>query len=231
MPVYNGIRFLDRAIQSILNQTHNDFEFIIVDDGSTEPVFDLIKSCYDTRIVAIRNSKNIGLTRSLNTCLDIVRGDFIARMDADDISFPNRIKKQLEYFEEGVGFVGCWASSLNENGNPIKHFVDIHCRCSDEDLATRYLKTLCMADPTTIYSIEAVRKVGYFDAKMFTTQTYNYNRRIQQFFKGRVVQEILYCRTVRHDSIMRLRKPNPVIDMMAFANQRALEVPIIKELL
>lgn len=231
MPVYNGIRFLHRSIESILNQTHEDFEFIIIDDGSTEPVWDLIQSCYDTRIVALRNPKNIGLTKSLNICLDKVRGSFIIRHDADDVSLPTRIEKQLLKFKEGIGFVGCWASSLNEIGNPIIHFVDTHCRCSDEDIKINYPKSLCMADPTSVYSIEAIRKIGYFDPKVCTCETYNYNRRIQQFFEGRVVQEILYLRTVRHDSVMRMTKQIPGIDLMALANQRALEFPILKELL
>lgn len=229
MPVYNGIRFLQRSIDSILNQSYPYLEFIIVDDGSTEPVWDLIKSYNDERIIAFRNTENLGIAKSLNICLDRVRGDFIVKHDSDDVSFPHRIKKQLTYFEEGVGFVGCWAASLNENGNPIRHFVDIHCRCSDEDLKTRYSDFLCMADPTSLYSKEAVQKVGYFDERLSVAETYNYNRRIQQFFKGRVAQEVLYFRTVRHDSIMRTIKIPVNVDMQVLANQYAKIKPIIKE--
>lgn len=228
MPVYNGIRFLDRALQSILEQTEKDFEFIIIDDGSTEPVYEKIKSYSDYRIKVYREDENKGLTVRLNQCLQIAKGNFIVRMDADDVSLPTRFEKQLLKFEKGVGFVGCWARSLDEKGKFIKRFVDIHCRCSDEDLKTKYHTVLCMADPTTIYSTEAVQKVGFFDKEMYTGQTYNYNRRIQQFFESKVVQEILYLRTVRQDSVMRTRKHISGIDIMKLANQRAVECPIIK---
>jgi len=233
MPVYNGIRFLDRAIQSILNQTEKDFEFIIIDDGSSEPVFEKIKSYSDSRIKVYRENENKGLTFRLNQCLQIIKGKFVVRMDADDVSLETRIEKQLLKFEKGVGFVGCWASSIDEIGNPIIHFVDKYCRCSDEDIKIKYLKSICMADPTSIYSIEAVQKIGYFDPLVYSSETYNYNCRILQFFEGKVVPEILYFRTVRHDSIMRMVKvkQNLNVDLIALANQRALEFPILKDLL
>lgn len=231
MPVYNGIRFLDRAIKSILDQTEKDFEFIIIDDGSTEPVWDKIRSYTDSRIQAYRTVENKGLTFRLNQCLQMAKGDYIVRMDADDVSLPTRIEKQLLRFEDGAGFVGCWAGSLDELGNSIKGFVDIHCRCSDESIRIKYPKTICMADPTSIYSKAAIRKIGYFDPEVYTGETYNYNLRIQQFFIGRVVQEVLYLRTIRHDSIMRTVKHDSNIDIIALAKQRALEVPIIKDIL
>lgn len=230
MPVYNGIRFLDRAIQSILKQTEKDFEFIMIDDGSSEPVYKKIKSYSDSRIKAYRENENKGLTIRLNQCLQIAKGDFIVRMDADDVSLPTRFEKQLLKFEKGVGLVGCWASSINEEGDFVKHWVDSpKRRCSDKDFKG-YSVSHCMADPTTIYSTEAVQKIGYFDEKMYTGQTYNYNCRILQFFEGRIVQEILYFRTVRHDSVIRGRERNPGLHPKLSAPQRALEYPIIKEL-
>ena len=142
---------------------------------------------------------------------------------------PERIEKQLAAFEDGVGFVGCWGSSVDADYKPIIHFVDINCRCSNEDLKTVYPKQLCMIDASTMYSIEAVEKVGYFDKLSLTAETYNYNRRVQQFFEGRVVQEVLYIRTVWQGSVMR-SKFDPKINTMKLANDRAMEQPIIKEL-
>lgn len=228
MPVYNGIQFLDEAILSILNQTEQDFEFIIIDDGSTEPVFNKIKSYNDPRIKAYKEVENKGLTVRLNQCLDLAKGEFIARMDADDISHKERFNKQLFKFEHGVGFVGCWGQTINECGKEIKQYIDIHCRCTDKDLETIYPRKLCMVDPSTIYSREAVEKVGYFDPQVLTGETYNYNRRIQTFFKGRVVQEILYYRRYRKGSIMQLRDRK--IDVVSLVHSRASECPIIKEL-
>lgn len=227
MPVYNGIRFLERAISSILNQTEKDFEFIIIDDGSTEPVWKMISSFSDSRIKACKDEVNRGLTFQLNRCLDLATGIFIMRMDADDVSLPSRMERQLSKFDSGVGFVGCWGRSINEEGKSITRYVDVNCRCSDKDLKTIYPKKVCMIDPSVMYSREAVKKVGYFDVKFLTGQTYNYTRRVQQFFKGRVVQEILYLRTVRHDSVM--RKSISTIDVIGLANERAKKYPIIKD--
>ena len=241
MPVFNGIQFLQESIDSILNQSHEDFEFIIIDDGSTEPVYDLIENCLDTRIRFFRNDKNIGLTKSLNICLDKVRGDFVVRHDADDISFPTRIEKQLELFtqdsnlftqDSNIGFVGCWANTIDMYGNRIKGFVD-SCNCSDDDLTLKYPKILCMTDPTSIYSAEAIRKIGYFDDKLYLGQTYNYNLRIQKYFRYRVAKQILYSRRTWDGAVgtrtrKKLKSENKSISWSALAQQRAIEFPIIK---
>jgi len=230
MPVYNGIRFLDKAIQSILNQTEIDFEFIIIDDGSTEPVFDKIKTYTDKRIIAIREKENKGLTYRLNQCLNLSTGEYIARMDADDVSHPDRLKNQLSYFTTSdIGFVGCWGQTIDENGNKLKRYLDTYCRSTDEDLKNIYPHKLCMIDASVIYSCKAALKIGYFDSMVFTGESYNYTRRIQQFFNGRIVPEILYYRTSHKDSIMSRR--NKKIDVIALANERALTHTIIKEFL
>lgn len=97
MSVYNGAKYLREAVDSILQQTFGDFEFIIVDDGSTDMTPDILDSYADPRFVRLRNPQNIGLTRSLNRGLEVVRGQYIARMDADDIAMPQRLAQQVEY--------------------------------------------------------------------------------------------------------------------------------------
>ena len=230
MSVFNGIQFIERAVESILNQTEKDLELLIIDDGSTEPIFEIIAPFMDldNRIVVCKSPSNKGLTYQLNQCLEWAEGNFIVRMDGDDISLPTRIEKQIAAFEKGVGFVGCWGRSVDANGESIVHFVDTNCRCSNEDLKTVYPKTLCMIDASSIYSREAVEKIGYFDEQSLTAETYNYNRRIQQFFEGRVVQEILYVRTVWSGSVM--RKIDTSTGTVALANRRALEQPIIRKI-
>lgn len=234
MSVFNNIQFLHESIESILNQSYHYLEFIIIDDGSTEPVFDLIKGYADTRIVALRNDKNIGLTKSLNICLDKVYGDFVVRHDADDISLPNRIEEQLKHFEKGVGFVSSWASSIDNNGDGINGFVDKHLRCSEYNLNTGYKKHLSIVDPTTMYSIEAIRKVGYFDERMYLGQTCNYNRRILKFFNGRIIPEVLYLRREHNNQVGKrvlrfLKFKNRAVNWRLLARKFAYESPIIKE--
>lgn len=108
MPVYNGERYLREAIESILNQTFTDFEFVIVDDGSTDGTAAILDSCDDPRIVRLKNHTNIGLPGSLNRGLTAARAEFVARMDADDISLTARLEKQVNYLDKHpeIGILG-----------------------------------------------------------------------------------------------------------------------------
>ena len=90
MSVYNAAKYLREAVESILNQTFSDFEFIIIDDKSTDDSLNILLSYNDPRIVLILNNENVGLTKNLNIGIKKARGEFIARMDADDISIPTR---------------------------------------------------------------------------------------------------------------------------------------------
>jgi glycosyltransferase involved in cell wall biosynthesis len=97
MSVYNGEKYLFQAIQSILCQSYRNFEFIIINDGSTDGSEKIIQSFKDPRIVFVQNEKNKGLIYSLNLGLQLSKGDLIARMDADDISLPERLTEQVNF--------------------------------------------------------------------------------------------------------------------------------------
>lgn len=111
---------LDNAIMSVLSQTYSDFEFIICDDGSTDGTCQYIKEYEkkDERIVVISNHVNLGLAKTLNNCIEVARGQYIARMDADDISKINRFEEQVAFLESHseYAFVGCCAELINEYG-------------------------------------------------------------------------------------------------------------------
>jgi glycosyltransferase involved in cell wall biosynthesis len=98
MPVYNCKSFVREAIESILDQTFTNFELIVIDDASTDGTAEIVQSYNDPRIVFIQKPQNTGYTRSLNTGLQMARGEFIARMDGDDISRPTRLDKQVAHF-------------------------------------------------------------------------------------------------------------------------------------
>jgi glycosyltransferase involved in cell wall biosynthesis len=124
MSVYNGEWYLREAIDSILAQTFRDFEFIIVNDGSVDNTQKVLNSYKDPRIVRLNNERNIGLVRSLNRGLRVARGEFIARMDADDASHPRRFEKQIEYLEAhpDVGVLGTYMEQIDETGRPLAPF-------------------------------------------------------------------------------------------------------------
>lgn len=104
MPVYNGALYLREAIDSILSQTHSNLELIIINDGSTDDSEQIILSYADKRIVYLKNEVNSRICITLNRGLDVARGKYIARMDCDDISVPERLQKQLEYMEQHPSF-------------------------------------------------------------------------------------------------------------------------------
>ena len=136
MPVYNAVRFLEAAIESIRSQTCGAFEFVIVDDGSTDGSTDIIHSYagQDARIRPIYQEHG-GIVHALNSGLDACIGEFIARMDADDIALPNRLAVQLHAMTENpkVGALGGALTYINESGKELG--VIRHCNLQTSHLA------------------------------------------------------------------------------------------------
>lgn len=118
MPVYNAEKYLSEAIESILGQTYKDFEFLIVNDGSSDKSVELIEFYHDSRIKLVNNAENIGLSATLNIGIDLALGKYIARMDSDDISLPTRLEKQMEFMEAHPDYamVSTWARTISEDG-------------------------------------------------------------------------------------------------------------------
>lgn len=134
MSVHNGQEYLNEAIMSILNQTFTDFEFLILNDASTDNSADIINSFNDSRLRIIDNESNLGLTRSLLKGLALARGEYIARMDSDDISLPGRLAAQVAFLEAHpeIGICGTWAKRIGQKaGAYLRYPVEpevINCR-------------------------------------------------------------------------------------------------------
>lgn len=122
MPVYNAENYVGIAIESVLSQTFGDFELLIIDDASTDQTFDVISQYKDKRIQKVRNYTNIGIAASLNKGLSMINSQYVARMDADDISKPTRFEKQLTYMKlhPELGFLGSHMELINKDGVIIK---------------------------------------------------------------------------------------------------------------
>lgn len=119
MPVFNGEFYLKEAIDSILAQSFKNFELILINDGSTDDTGEIIKSYSDKRIVLVQNMNNLGITKSLNIGIKHVRGDYIARMDADEISHFDRFEKQVAFLEKNLDV--CVCGTLTKTiGKPIE---------------------------------------------------------------------------------------------------------------
>jgi len=124
MPVYNGGEYLKLSIGSILLQTYKDFELLIINDCSTDNSMEVIQSFNDSRIVVHSNPVNMGQTKSLNAGLRLAKGRYIVVNDADDLSLPQRIEKQLDFITKHPEYpvVGCSAYIMNKNGRISRIF-------------------------------------------------------------------------------------------------------------
>lgn len=115
MPAFNAGKYIKTAIESVLSQTYENFELIIIDDFSQDNTKEIVKSFSDLRIKLIENTENLGISKSLNKAIKLLKGDYIARMDADDICFPKRLEKQVSYLEKHkLDFVGSYITLIGE---------------------------------------------------------------------------------------------------------------------
>jgi len=134
MPVYNAERYLKPAIDSILAQTYEDFEFLIINDGSADSSRKIVESYGDSRIKLVDNPSNMGLPRTLNRGLSLATGELIARQDADDVSHRERLSRQAEFLDAhtDVVLVGSRARIIDEAGRDTGLRLD--CCCEYESI-------------------------------------------------------------------------------------------------
>lgn len=154
MSVYNAEKYLDEAIESILNQTHKDFEFIIINDGSIDKSLEIIEKYkqQDERIVLI-SRENKGLIASLNEGIEKARGKYIARMDADDISLPKRFEEQLKIMENDKEIVVC-GSWINVFGENRKEKISKYFQY-DKQIKANLIMSCCFAHPSVMMRRDA----------------------------------------------------------------------------
>lgn len=190
MAVHNGTRFLSAAIRSILDQTHSDFEFLIIDDGSTEAVDEVVNGFHDQRIVFIKQ-RNIGLTRSLNRGIDLALGEFVARMDSDDICDKTRLEKQLSQISLNprLDMVGSFFDIINENNAFIKAKVlvtDPLYRLWRLQFHNNY------AHGSMLLRKSSVQRVGKYNAGLKYAQDYDLWSRLSNRENSLILPEDLY---------------------------------------
>ncbi|RXJ84875.1 glycosyltransferase family 2 protein [Arcobacter sp. CECT 8985] len=159
MSVYNAEKYLDEAIQSILNQTYKNFEFIIINDGSMDKSLDIIDKfkAQDERIIVI-SRENKGLIASLNEGIKKAKGKYIARMDADDISLPTRFEEQVEFLDKNqdIAVCGTWVEVFGKNRKKTIWKMPIN----DDELKVRLLFSVSFAHPSIMMKKEFIQRHG-----------------------------------------------------------------------
>jgi len=182
MSVYNGEKYLRESIDSILNQTFKDFEFLIINDGSTDKTAEILKSYSDPRIEIMNNPKNIGLAKSLNKGLKIAKGKYIARQDADDISLFNRLEIESEFLDthQEIGLVGTWFTVICDNGDEMIN------RCPNTKNALikkTLLKKNQFAHGSVMFRKKCIEKTGFYRGEFKLSQDYDFWLRISENYK------------------------------------------------
>lgn len=162
MPVYNAERFLREAIDSILIQTFEDFELIIIDDGSTDSSVGIIQSYTDPRIRFFKNETNLGISDTLNKGIGLASCELIARMDTDDVSYPHRLQKQLDYMEAhpNCALLSTWARVITHD----KRFVRLE-RYRSKFYYYNLTFECWMYHPTIMFRKQPVEAVGMYSMK------------------------------------------------------------------
>ena len=166
MTAYNVQKYIGLAIESILSQTFSDFEFIILDDASTDRTWQIIQdySKNDSRITALKNETNLGISASRNRLVSIAKGKYIVWQDADDISLLPRLEKQYQFMEANpqVGICGGWLHFFNQDRNiSIRKY-----RSQDADLRRRIFRYSPVAQPAAIIRKDALEKTGRYDESL-----------------------------------------------------------------
>jgi glycosyltransferase involved in cell wall biosynthesis len=196
MPVYNGEKYLREAVDSILDQTLTDFEFLIIDDGSKDQSVAIINSYNDPRIKLVKNEINLGISKTLNRGIEMASAEFIARMDADDISYPQRLEKQYDYMVKHpeCALLSTWAKVITEKKEHIRteqyrsrlHYYNLTFEC-------------WMYHPTVVFTKAAVKEVGMYSIPY--AEDYELFWQLSRKFKIACLEEVLVDYRVTDQSL------------------------------
>ena len=164
MPAFNAARYVEAAVRSILTQTFEDFELIVVDDGSTDGTLAVLQrlAAGDPRVTVVSRA-NTGIVDALNEAICMSRGEFLARMDADDVALPQRFERQLAYFRENPEcvVVGTFVETIDPYGSVLDRLThEIDHGGIDRELMNG--RGFAMVHPTVMMRAEAVRQVGRY---------------------------------------------------------------------
>ena len=196
LATFNDERFLAEAIESILEQTMPDFEFIVIDDASTDGTPEIIQRYVtrDARITVLHNAENLGLTKSLNRGLRSAKGRYVARMDGDDVSAPNRFERQYAYLENhpGCHFLSTEGAVIGEHGKTI---LKIRTNPATATRPDRYRGALPYVHSSMMLRREALLALDGYDENFATRQDLDlWLRALRAGFVIDVLQEDLIYR-------------------------------------
>lgn len=217
LPVYNSGRYIAAAIDSILTQSLSNFELIIINDGSTDNSETIILSYTDPRIVYISNDGNKGLIFSLNKGIEIAKGKYIARMDADDICMPERLALQKQWLDEHeeTSVVGCNIQFINDHNEPAGSWQLDLATITNAAIKRTLPKENCMAHPSVMGRAAIFKQYRYAP---YQQNIEDYDLWLRLAADGNTIEKInkvllLYRVHVQSVTTLHLRKANTFLKL------------------
>jgi glycosyltransferase involved in cell wall biosynthesis len=210
MGVFNGAETIEASVSSLLNQTFADLEIVVVDDASTDGTKDYLESLSDARVRVLRNDTNLGLTKSLNIAADAATGQYIARQDADDVSLPERLEKQLAWMNQdsSLGVVGCGVEFLAADGAVVGEWTP---PSDDATLRKQIHRSNIFAHGSVVMRADVFRRVGKYSPAFRYSQDHELWFRMMRESTLGSIPETLYRLHRLPSSISRSRSTEQIL--------------------
>jgi len=220
MTAYNDAAFAKESIESILSQTFDDFEFIVVDDGSTDSTGPLLHTLSDKRLKIILTT-HIGRPKALNLALAEARGEYIALQDADDIAHPERLRRQVDFLEShrSIGYLGTGLTIINEKGGRIRDYA----YPSDPAEIRRLLDGMFnpLPQPSLLLRAEVLASSGGYDPFFRNSEDYDLHLRLTERHSASCLPEPLLKYRLRMNSLSHDDAPDSATRYSMFARMLA----------
>lgn len=200
IPVFNQEKFIAEAIQSVLDQTFQDFEIVIMNDGSADNTAEEISRFSDQRIKVFNFEKNRGISNALNNCIANLKGEYIALLNSDDAFLPDKLKKQVYFLDnnKNIAAVFTLANIINENSRPFQDKNHFYCTIFDQPNRNRFewlnhffYKGNCLCHPSMMIRRQCLDDIGYYDIRFHQMQDFELYVRICLKHDIHIIQEKL----------------------------------------
>lgn len=226
LPAYNAEAYIEEAVRSVLGQTLTDFELIVLDDCSKDRTAAILQSICDPRLVYVKNEQNMGVAATLNRGLSLAQGEYIARMDADDISLPRRLEAQVAYLDRhpDIAVLGTNVETFDENG-------PLHTGWSATDPAQMNVDLLfsCgIAHPSVMMRKSVIEALGGYDRNFEGLEDYELWCRVSKTHGVTTLPEVLFRYRVHSGQVTKNPSEKYLLRLRALKDRQMAELGLEK---
>ncbi|MBU2742896.1 glycosyltransferase family 2 protein [Acidithiobacillus albertensis] len=207
LPTFNRGHIIELSIRSVLAQTYNNLEVIVIDDASTDDTEKKIEELNDSRIKYLKLKENVGASAARNKGISLARGIFVAFQDSDDIWFPKKIERQIDSYNDMYNryktVAGCFCRYIKISGNNGTNVVPLSSDllANDGNYHEKLLNRNLIGTPTLLAKKEALDKVGGFDSSLSTDEDWDLALKLTKLYRFALTDEILVCSLTSSDGV------------------------------